>query len=200
MQKTTRRRIRNILVLLTFAALLGTCVYKHRVADEPERRCGIVNLFKWDYSSELADGVRFSVDGPDVQVDFTELKRWDKVCLVEMYEEQINGPVNERPWKGLRYHEIGRWQCSAGNPADALTVVLVKADGATLSRQLKFPERIRPLIADTYYQGGPVMKMYLAAGYRQCAPIANAVARCAHIETDSLAGCYLWFPPEKPAE
>jgi hypothetical protein len=199
-QSPTRRRIRNTVIILAIAALPGMCVYKYRAADESERRCGIVNLFKWDYSSELAENITFSADASDVRVDFTGLKRWKKVCLVEMYEEQINGPVQENPWEGLRYHRIGRWQCSAGNPDDAVTVALIRADGGTLARQIKFPERIRSLIASTYYAGDPVTRMYLAAGYRQCAPIEKAVARCAAIEVNNLRGCYLFFPAEKPAE
>jgi hypothetical protein len=199
MQGSTKRRIRNFLIILAIAALPGTCVYKYRTADVAERRCGIGNLFRWDYSAELVD-VRFSVDGSDVRVDFTGLKRWKKVCLVEMYEEQINGPFDENPWEGVRYHQIGRWQCGVENPDDAVTVALIKADGATLARQVKFPERIRSLVASTYYAGGPEVKMYATAGYRQCAPIERAVARCAQIGVKNPRACYLLFPAEKPAE
>jgi hypothetical protein len=199
-QAPTKRCIRNILAVLAIAALPGTCAYKHRVADQSERRCGIVNLFKWDYSSELFDDVRFSVDGPDVRVDFTGLKGWNKVCLVEMYEEEINGPVDENPWAGGRYHEIGRWQCGVGNPDDAVTVALIKADGGTLARQLKFPESVRSRIRYTSYQRAPGWEAYPAAGYRQCSDVETAVARCARISSIEIHGCHLFFHPDNRME
>jgi hypothetical protein len=196
----TRKRARGAIVALLVLSVPATCTYKYGVADEPDRRCGITNLFKWDYSAELAEGVRFSADESDVRVDFTRLKNWKRVCLMSMYEEELNGPVRERPWEGLGYYELGRWQCSAGNPVDAVTVALIKRDGGTLARQLKFPERIKSRIVTTNYEGSPGMEVLLAAGFRQCAEIESAVARCARIEPGKPRGCYLFFPPEKPNE
>ena len=200
MQGRAKRRIRNTLITSAIAAFVGAGVYKYRAADEPERRCGVTNLFRWDYSAELADAIRFSADGPDVRVDFTRLRDWSRVCLVEMYEEQINGPVDENPWESLRYHKIGRWQCSAGNPDDAVTVALIKADGGTLARQVKFPEPVRTRIKSTSYQRGPGWERYAAAGYRQCSGVENAVARCARIFSIETYGCHLFFHPDKQME
>jgi hypothetical protein len=196
----TRKRARGAIVALLVLSVPATCTYKYGVADEPDRRCGITNLFKWDYSAELADGVRFSADESDVRVDFTRLKNWKRVCLVSMYEENFYGLTAESPWEGMRYHQIGRWQCSAGNPSDAVTVALIKPDGGTLARQLKFPPPIRSRIASTYYEGGPGVEMYFAAGFRQCSDIETAVARCAQIASSKPGGCYLLFPPGKRME
>ena len=199
-QSATKRRVGCGLIILVIAALPATCTYKYLAADETARRCGITNLFGWDYSAELTDGVRFSVDGSEVRVDFTRLKNWKRVCLVSMYEDWINGPVNENPWEGLSYRAIGRWQCSVGNPNDAVTVLLIKTNGATLARQLKFPGWIRPRIGSTVYERLPGWEMYPAAGYRQCSDVENAVARCARIFSIDTYGCHLFFHPDKQTE
>jgi hypothetical protein len=188
------------LTTLAFAAFPATCTYKYQAADESERRCGITNLFRWDYSAQLTDGVSFSADESDVRVDFTRLKNWKQVCLVSMYEEVINGPVEENPWEGLSYREIGRWQCGPGSLHGALTMALIKADGATLVRQLKFPESIRPRITITSYERGPGWERYPAAGYRQCSDIEKAVARCARTLSGEVMGCHLLFHPDKRTE
>jgi hypothetical protein len=198
-QNPAKQRVRNILVVLAIAALPGTCMYKFHTAEEPERRCGIANLFNWDYSSELAEGVRFSVDGPDVRVDFTGLKGWKKVCLVTMYEEQINGPYDENPWEGLRYHEVGRWQCGLATPNEAVTVALIRPDGGTLARQLKFPQQVRQRITNTSYERATA-QINAPAGYRQCSDIEHAVARCNRTYSIETYGCHLFFRPDKQKE
>jgi hypothetical protein len=192
-KREIRKRIRSTLIVLIIAGFPATCMYKYRVADAPERRCGMVNLFKWDYSVELA-AVTFSADESDVRVDFTRLNNWKKICLVSMYEEDINGPVQERPWEGLSYTAVGRWQCSGGNPEDAITVALIKSDGGTLARQVKIPEQISRRLIGTNYGGGLGDDLY-EAGYRVCADIDEAVARCAWIEARGRRGCFLVFRP-----
>jgi hypothetical protein len=200
MQSATKRRIRNILVILAVAALPGTCAYKFRTADDAEWRCGTVaNLLRWDYSAELADGIRFSADESNIRLDFTRLNNWKRVCLVSMYEDVINGSGHERHTDEPGFHEVGRWQCSDGNPVDAITVALIKSDGGTLARQVKIPGEIRGRLVGTNYGGYLEDRLY-ESGYRVCSEIDKAVARCAWLERHDRRLCYLLFRVETRRE
>jgi hypothetical protein len=169
------------------------CTYKFGTADEAERRCGTVaNIFRWDYSSELANGIKFSADESDIRLDFTRLKNWRRVCFVSMYEDMINGSGQERRSDEPGFYEIGRWQCSDGNPVDAITVALIKSDGGTLARQIKIPGEIRGRLVSTNY-GGYLEGGLYEAGYRVCSEIDKAVARCTWQEARGHRLCYLLF-------
>ena len=193
MPREIRGRVAYALTILVIAALPAACAYKFRTADEAERRCGTVaNIFRWDYSSELAEGVRFNADESNIRLDFTRLKNWKKVCLVSMYEDMINGSGHERRSDEPGSYEIGRWQCSDGNPVDAITVALIKSDGGTLARQIKIPGEIRGRLIGTSY-GGYLEGGLYEAGYRVCSEIDNAVAQCAWQEARSRRLCYLLF-------
>jgi hypothetical protein len=90
------------------------------------------------------------------------------------------------------FYEIGRWQCSDGNPVDAITVALITSDGGTLSRQIKLPGEIRGRIIGTDY-GGYLQASLYDAGYRFCSEIDRAVARCAWRGEHPRRLCYLLF-------
>jgi hypothetical protein len=152
----------------------------------------LANILRWDYSSEVANGVAFSADDSDIRLDFTRLKNWKRVCLVSMYEDEINGSGQERRSDEPGFYEIGRWQCSDGNPVDAITVALIKSDGGTLARQIKIPGEIRGRLSGTDY-GGYLEGGLYEAGYRVCSEIDKAVARCAWQEVRSQRLCYLLF-------
>jgi hypothetical protein len=193
MPRETSGRVGCALTILVIAAFPATCAYKFGTADEAERRCGTVaNIFRWDYSSELANGIRFSADESDIRLDFTRLKNWKRVCLVSMYEDMINGSSRERRSDEPGFYEIGRGECSDGNPVDAFTVALIKPDGGTLARQIKIPGEIRGRLIGTDY-GGYLEEHLYEAGYRVCSEIDNAVARCAWQEARSQRLCYLLF-------
>jgi hypothetical protein len=171
----------------------ATSAYKFGTADEAERRCGAVaNIFRWDYSSELTDGITFSSDESDIRLDFSRLKNWKRACLVSMYEDMISGSGHERRADEPGFYEIGRWQCSDGNRVDAITVALIKPDGGTLARQIRIPGEIRGRLSGTDYGGYLEGDLY-EAGYRVCSEIDNTVARCAWQEARNQRLCYLLF-------
>jgi hypothetical protein len=193
MARGTRGRVGCALIILVIAACPATCTYKLHTADEAERRCGdLANILRWDYSSELSNGVKFSADESDIRIDFTRLKNWNRVCLVSMYEDQINGSGQERRSDEPGFYQIGRWQCSDGNPVDAITVALIKSDGGTLARQIKIPGDIRGRLIGTDY-GGNLQASLHDAGYRVCSEIDKAVARCAWRGEHPRRLCYLLF-------
>jgi hypothetical protein len=199
-QNPKKRRIRNLLIVLAVAALPGTCAYKFLTADPAERRCETIqNILRWDYSAEVASGVRLSADQSNIRLDFTQLKKWKRVCLVSMYEDTITDSGREQGPAGPNFYQVGRWQCSGGNLEDFITIALMKSDGGTLARQVKLPRHIWSRLIGTNYGGGLSDELY-DAGHRVCSQIDEAVANCAWIDVRGRRGCLLVFRPDKTRE
>ena len=181
----------TIVIVFIIASIPPIFMNWFRGIDNHETRCGFLNLFKANYSGELADGVKASENGSDVRVDFTGLKRWSRVCLTAMERDQFAfADPRDNPANGTHFYRRGRWACQIPFRHDAVAVALVGPDGGTYAHQVVIRLDTELHIADVYGEGLP-------DGFRQCAPVQDAVARCAWITRHGQRLCWLLFPAEQ---
>jgi hypothetical protein len=165
-----------------------TVAYKYLSSDEYERACGVVNLFRTDYSDEISSSIRAKVEDADTSIDFTALDRWETICLTSVYNEETEFyfiPDMDRP---MHSTWAGKSQCR-GNVPGTVTLLLITRDGAALTRKLSLPAGVNKAQFYTSYE-----VLRLPTGFRQCATTRNARARCGWISARGERRCLLLFP------
>lgn len=179
----------RIVFVVAIASVPPAFMKWYRAIDKSETRCGFFNVFKPDYSGELAEGVKASGDESDIRLDFTGLTNWSKVCLTQMHEDRFAfADRAEDPANVPGFHRRGRWACDIPNRHHAVAVALTRPDGGTYAHQLVIP--LAAHIAEHRYGHE------LPRGFRQCAPVHEAVARCVWITWYGQNLCWLLFPIE----
>lgn len=170
------------------ATAIATVTYKYVTADDYERSCGFSNLFRWDYSEEIRKGIRVVKNGSDIAIDFTNLKRWNRICLASMYEDDFY-PIptidGRSAYPDISYR-TGKWQC--GGVDRMITIVLLGADGGGLARKFFLPPELKRDVWVHYGSYTPTEK------FRQCSDIPNAIARCEAMPGLNPGQCILMFP------
>ena len=174
---------RTTLALMALGA--SVFAFKYVSADKDERACGLVNLFKTDYSNEVDRKVEFKYEESDVRVDFTRLRDWKRVCLIGWYNNDIVASSGQ----GLpqRAYWVGKSQCGY-DPSKVISLLLVRPDGGALTRNLRLETRTK------FEIGGGYDGATLPPGFDQCAYPRDAVARCIWIGQPGHGRCQLLFP------